>query len=193
MTMFPAASLVASGGEIYCHLFENPRTGLPRNIYWSITIDFQPIQHLDQQWRCSMTCEWLTWALRDWRELAGQSLDLTYGENGSESSFYTWQHDIGKSTRLRIGARHGDHFDVSMGMIVDFAGVTETDSNPALQVRGQAVIPYTGVIVVPDNLAPPPRTPADVSALVSGFLDTSLHTSPKRREHAFRMKPMPGI
>ena len=57
--MFPADELTASGGEIYCHLFENPQAGVPRNVYWSIRIDFHPIHYEGQDWRCSMTCEWL--------------------------------------------------------------------------------------------------------------------------------------
>ena len=40
---FPSKSLVPSGGQIYCHIFENRRTGLKRNLFWSITVDFKSI------------------------------------------------------------------------------------------------------------------------------------------------------
>ena len=121
--MFPAEKLVAAGGEIYCHLFENPRTGLPRNVYWSVTIDFHPMEYDGTRFkRCSMTCEWLTWPLRDWRQLEGRSLDLKHGDGGSELSFYLWEHHPGISTRLRIGARDGARFAVEMDMVVDFTG-----------------------------------------------------------------------
>lgn len=114
--MLPAEKLVAAGGEVYCHLFENPRTGLPRNVYWSITIDFHPMEYDGKRFkRRSMTCEWLTWPLRDWRQLEGRSLDLKHGDGGSESSFYLWEHHTGISTRLRIGARDGARFDVEDG------------------------------------------------------------------------------
>ena len=191
--MFPAEKLVASGGRIFAHLFENPRMGVTRNVYWSVTIDFHPIEYADEEWRCSMTCEWLTWPLRDWRDLAGQSLDLNYGDQGSESSFYMWQHDKGKSTRLRIGARTGNCFDVAMDMVVDFAGFVGTDSSPAMAVRGRAAVPYAGVIVVPENLFPKPNTPADVTSAVSAYLDTSLYAAPERAGHAFRMQPLHGL
>ena len=118
--MFPADKLTASGGEIYCHLFENPQAGVARNVYWSIRIDFHPIHYEGQDWRCSMTCEWLTWPLRDWRELSGRSLNLNYGDRGSEASFYMCEHDLGKSTRLNIGPRAGSSFDVAMEMVVDY-------------------------------------------------------------------------
>jgi len=192
--MFPADKLTASGGEIYCHLFENPQAGVPRNAYWSIRIDFHPIHYEGQDWRCSMTCEWLTWPLRDWRELSGRSLNLNYGDRGSEASFYMCEHDLGKSTRLNIGPRAGSSFDVAMEMVVDFAGYTGTDENPAMVVRGRATVPYyTGVIVVPDNLSSRPNTPTEVSSAVAAYLDTMLLKAPERRSHAFWMEPMAGI
>jgi hypothetical protein len=191
--MFPADKLVASGGNIYCHLFENPRTGLPRNVFWSITIDFCPIEYDGTDWRCSMTCEWLRWPLRDWRLLGGRSLDLKYGDGGSESSFYMCEHDIGKSTRLQIGARSGGTFDVAMEMAVDFAGYKGPDKNSSMLVRGRTTVPFTGVIVVPENLSPKPDTPAKVSSAVATYLDITLLRLPERRGHAFRMEPLTGV
>ncbi len=191
--MFPADKLMASGGNIHCHLFENPSTGLPRNVFWSITINFRSIEYEGHDWRCSITCEWLTLSLRDWRELGGRSLDLKYGDGGSESSFYMFQHDIGKSTRLQIGTRSGNTFDVAMQMAVDFAGYTGPDRNPSMVVRGRATVPFTGVIVVPENLSPNPNTPAKVSSAVGTYLDVTLLRPPERRGHAFWMEPLTGV
>ena len=193
MPGFPADRLSASGGRIYCHLFENPRTGMPRNIYWSLTIDFHPIQYEGSEWECSMTCEWLTWPLRDWRDLAGRTLAFYYGDDGAEASFYAGEHHIAKHARIEIGARNGSVFELAMEMIVDFAGLAGTDRNPAMAVRGRAVVPYSGIIVVPDNLAPALNTPAEVTQAVSAYLDTSLYAAPERRRHAFRMEPLAGI
>jgi hypothetical protein len=60
---FPTGSLIPSGGDIYCHVFENKHTGLARNLFWSITITFEPIQYGDNEFQCSMTCEWITISL----------------------------------------------------------------------------------------------------------------------------------
>ena len=167
--MLPAEKLVAAGGEVYCHLFENPRTGLPRNVYWSITIDFYPMEYDGKRFkRRSMTCEWLTWPLRDRHQLEGRSLDLKHGDGGSESSFYLWEHHTGISTRLRIGARDGARFDVEMDMVVDFTGDSAADRNPALEVRGRALLPFTGVIVSPDNLQPKPATAGEIASPAPG-------------------------
>lgn len=193
MTGFPSHQLSASGGEIYCHLFENPRTGLPRNVYWSFTLDLHPIQYEGSERDCSMTCEWLTWPVRDWRDLTGRTFAFKYGEGGAEASFYAGEHHIAKSARLEVGARNGSTFELAMEMIVDFQGLTGADRNPNMAVHGRAVVPYAGVIVVPDNLVPTLDTPAEVTRAVSQYLDTSLLASPERRGHAFRMEPLAGI
>ena len=80
-----------------------------------------------------------------------------------------------------------------MDMVVDFAGCTGTDGNPAMMVRGHAAVPYTGVIVVPENLFPNPNTPAEVTSVVSRYLDTSLYAAPEREGHAFRMQALPHL
>ena len=62
-----------------------------------------------------------------------------------------------------------------------------------MAVSGRASVPYTGVIVVPDNLFPKPATPAEVTGIVSSCLDTSLYVAPERAGHAFRLRPLAGI
>jgi hypothetical protein len=51
---FPSESLIPSGGQIYCHIFENERTGLPRKLFWSITITFEPIHYGENELERSM-------------------------------------------------------------------------------------------------------------------------------------------
>jgi hypothetical protein len=192
--MFPAEKLIAAGGEIYCHLFENTHTGVPRNVYWSITINFHPIEYDGKRLKpCSMTCEWLTWPLRDWRQLEGQSLDLEYGDGGSESSFYLWEHHTGSATRLRIGTRDGARFDVAMEMVVDFEGTSAADRDPAMVVRAQALLPFIGVFVSPDGLGPEAVTPAEITSAVAPFLDPTVFQAPQPWRHTYRMEPLPGI
>jgi hypothetical protein len=191
--MFPADALVASGGAIRSHLFENPQAGVPRGVYWSVGLDFQPLEYQGKEWECSMSCEWLTWPGRDWRDLAGLELDLVEQDEGPESGFYMWQHDVGTATRLRIGARDGDRFELSMDMVVEFSGYTGADGDPAMRVRGTAGVPYTGIAVVPENLSPAPATPADVTAALAPFLDPSLYTSPARQGNTYWLHPLPGL
>jgi hypothetical protein len=91
----PTADLVAIGGEIYAHIFENPDAGILRNLFWSYTIKFKPIQYAREDRACSMTCEWVPWSIQDWRELDSKCLNVGYGDDGTESTFYIVQHEIG--------------------------------------------------------------------------------------------------
>src|SRR5437868_1197374 len=113
---FPSHLLVPSGGENYAHIFENKTTGVGRNLFWSITVDFQPIQYGGDEFSCSMTCEWIAWPLRDWRELDGRELDVDYGENGVESSFYMGRHDLATHATVSLRRRRDNIFSVKMDM-----------------------------------------------------------------------------
>ncbi|HET6893073.1 MAG TPA: hypothetical protein VFH31_18350 [Pyrinomonadaceae bacterium] len=67
--MFPADQLKANGGEIYAYIHENSLVGLARNLFWSITLRFEPIIYEHEDWECSMTCESIPWRISDWRRL----------------------------------------------------------------------------------------------------------------------------
>jgi hypothetical protein len=187
---FPSESLIPSGGDIYCHVFENKHTGLARNLFWSITIAFEPIQYGENEFQCSMTCEWITWPIRDWRALDGRRIDVTYGENGVESSFYTVRHDCGTYTKLSLRHRVGDRFTVSMSMTVDFLGYYGGDENPEMMVNAEAELPFTGVIITPENLHPTPVNVAELERVASDFVDLSAFREPERRNHGFVLRPL---
>jgi hypothetical protein len=186
---FPSESLIPSGGEIYCHVFENKHTGLARNLFWSITITFEPIQYRENEVECSMTCEWITWPIRDWRDLDGRQIDLNYGEDGVESSFYTTRHDFGNHTTLSVRHRIENRFAVSMSMLVDFLGYYGGDENPAMMVHAEADVPFTGLIILPENLFPKPITIAEVESVAADFVDLSSFRAPELRHRGFILCP----
>jgi hypothetical protein len=188
--MFPSESLIPSGGEIYCHVFENKYTGLARNLFWSITITFEPIQYGANEFQCSMTCEWITWPIRDWRALDGRRIDVNYGENGVESSFYTIRHDFGTHTKLSLRHRVEDWFTVSISMTVDFLGFYGGDENPEMMVSAEAELPFTGLIITAENLHPKPVNVAELERVASEFVDLSAFREPERRNHGFVLRPL---
>jgi hypothetical protein len=170
---FPAQSLVPKCGKIYCHVFENPRVDLARNLFWSITIEFESIQYGEDEFDCSMTCEWIVWPIRDWRQLDGIRLDADYGENGVESSFYLVGHDVGTHTKLTLTRRESNLFRVEMGMVVDFKGYYEGDENPAMTVHAEVDVPFIGLLIIPDNLTPKPVSKEEFQAVAAEFVDLS--------------------
>lgn len=187
---FPSNKLVPSGGEIYCHLFENRHTGVERNLYWSVTVDFEPIQYGEDEFACSLTCEWITWPVRDWRELDGRQLDVRGGQDLVEASFYMSRHDPATQTRLSLRHYRANEFRVVVDMLVDFHGYYGDDANPAMPVHAEAEVPYIGVLVNPENLFPKPLTPAEVENAVAPFADLSSYEEPEPWRHrSFILRP----
>jgi hypothetical protein len=188
---FPSHLLVPKSGEIYCHIFENENTGLARNLFWSITVDFEPIQYGEEEFSCSMTCEWIAWPLRDWRELDGRQLDVDYGENGVESSFYMTAHDLATHTTLTLRHRRDNMFSVKVDMLVNFHGYYGEDENPAMPVQAEVEVPFIGLLVIPGNLFPKPNKPAELRKVASEFVDLSAYEEPQPwKTHDFVFRPV---
>ena len=187
---FPSESLIPSGGEIYCHIFENEHVGLARNLFWSITIAFEPIQYGENKFECSMTCEWITWPIRDWRALHGRQIDLNYGDDGVESSFYLSRHDLANHTTLSLRHRVENRFTVAMSMTVDFLGYYGGDENPEMMVHAETDVPFTGLIIIPENLCPKPTTIAELKHIAADFFDLSSFREPERRNRGFILRPL---
>mgnify|MGYP003575426195 CR=1 FL=1 len=188
--MFPADKLKAKGGEIYAHIFENRRVGISRSIFWSITLEFEPISYAREDWKCSMTCEWIPWRIRDWRDLHDLELKVAPDDPLIESSFYLVEHDRGKETELLLQRHEGHLFKVRMSMIVDFTGLTGEDENPEMFVAGETIVPFKGVFVIPDNLFPKPRTVAEVKDVASVYIEPSAYQEPYQEKHRFILEPL---
>ena len=139
---FPASELRASGGEIYCMVFENKNTGLARNLFWSLTLNFEPV---GQESYVSMTCDWIPWKLRRWKELDGVKLASQYGEDGIEGSFYVCEHDLMENVSLSLQYVRENLFRLEMEMTVDYQGSEFSDPEPHLLVKGCAIVPFVGL------------------------------------------------
>ena len=188
--MFPAHKLKATGGEIYAHIFENSLVGLPRNLFWSITLEFEPIRYEREDWECSMTCEWIPWRIRDWRGLHNLELKVEPDDQLIESSFYLVEHDRGKETDLLVERHEGNLFKVRMSMIVDFTGFTGKDKNPEMFVTGETTVPFKGVFVTPENLFPKPMTVAEVKDIAKDYIELSAYQEPYKEKHRFILEPL---
>ncbi len=191
---FPSTAMVPSGGQMYCHIFENEHTGLKRNLFWSITVDFEPIQYGDERFTCSATCEWIPWPLRDWRQADGKQLDVDFGENGIESSFYVTEHDIATHTTLSLRHRRRNVFTVKMDLVVDFHGYYGGDANRSMPVHAEADVPFIGLLVIPANLSPKPTTPAKLKKVASEYVDLLAYKEPEPwMTHGFIFRPAGGV
>jgi hypothetical protein len=185
------------GGEMYAHIFENESTGLARNLFWAVSIDFAPIHYADSDFRCGMTCEWIPWTARDWRELDGEMLDVLYNADGTvksgppgvEASFYMTAHDPASRVRLKLKRKGATRFAAAMKMVVNFHGYAGGDEDPSLPVAGETQIGYRGVIVVKDSLHPKPTTKTKVLAVADKFIDLTTYRAPVDEEWRWVFPP----
>jgi len=168
---FPHRSLVASTGRVFAHLFQNRALDLPRALYWGATIRFEPLTYDDESHFCSMTCEWIPWRARTWRDLDGKSLSCNYDDDGVEASFYMVEHDYADKIRLSLAAREDAHFLVTMSMAVEFSGYTGEDANPEMPVSGSVVALFDGVWLRPENFDLTLSDEGELEAIAGEFLD----------------------
>ena len=186
---FPASKLTPRGGEIYSHIFDNALTGLSRGHFWSITVNFDPIDYADESWDCSMTCESLRFDTRRWTNLGNRTLSLPADDQFAESSFYMTEHDLASSTKLTLTCLTANRFRLQMAMTVDFHGYTGDNANPEMLVTADAEIEYSGLSIVPENLFPKPDTSELAKDAASQFVDLNLYNEPVWEGHCFILKP----
>jgi hypothetical protein len=77
-----------------------------------------------------------------------------------------------------------------MTMTVDFLGYYGGDENLAMMVHANADLPYTGLIITPENLSPKPVTIGELQRVATGFVDLSSFQEPERQNGAFILRPL---
>lgn len=155
-------------GKIYAHLFENPRTGLTRNLFWNINLDLAPIELNGEEWESSFACEWLVWPIRQINDLDGMSLKQVVQPKLIESSIYlAGRHHPVTVTVLQIRRQ------AACGYRLDVVGAAD------LMIDGKTInrsfsfecdLSFEGIVVVPDNLYPKPVGPSEVTAVLAPFI-----------------------
>lgn len=188
---FPASLLSPVGGDIYAHIFENSAVGLPRGLFWSVTIEFGPILHGKEEFDCSMTCEWLLPGIRDWRSLNGQDWAyLAEGESTVETSFYMTQHDEAELRKLTLKYKHENIIEVSMEMSVNFSGYFGGDEDPCMQVNAEKVeLPLSNLIIVKGNLEPAPTSVEEAISIAAEYVDLSAFHEPEDEDWRYVFAP----
>lgn len=187
---FPAPSLVAAGGSMYSHIFENASTGLERDLFWSLTIDFAPIEYDGDTWKCNVMIEWLRFPIRDWRTLNASHVATAIEDDLIEASFYLTRHDWATVKELTL-RRHADNrFHVQLKAVVDFQGFAGDDVDPEMEIIAETEVEYLGMIIVPENLFPKPNTPHQVADVVAKFADPEAYHVPEKDDFRYLLRPV---
>lgn len=192
--VFPANELRASGGEICAHILENRRSNFPRQLWWDVRLEFEPVRYGEGDFSASLSCDSIRWAFRDWRSLVGATFEKDDPERGGwAGTFHTGEHSPAHSIRLRIDTRSLHRFRVSLETSVDLPESDCFDRKHESRIVASAEIPYVGLYVVPGNLFPKPTTPADVHDVAAEFVDPCLYRAAEPwLDHAFIFRPRAG-
>ena len=193
--MTAAPPFKAEGFEISGDLFENPRVGLPRGIYWSCAIDFAPIQDSqeskeeDEGWPCILLCDWITWPVRDWREIDGLTLKSCVDPRLVEASLYFFgQHQPLSGIELQFRRSGADRFRIRGRFVADLtnlAGDTLREVSAEFDVAGH----FSGLTVLPNNLAPKPKSEAQAIDALGRFADLQAYERPQWRDMSWLFRP----
>ncbi|MCO4746039.1 MAG: hypothetical protein KC912_14685 [Proteobacteria bacterium] len=175
-----AADLRSVGGKCYGHLFENVQTGLPRDIFWSFTLEFAPVDVDGEELQPALTIEWLTRPLRQWRDLVGASWSGHFGSGTAECSVYLLEHICGEDFSLevldwrRAETNRRDpsayvQLKVRASMTVDLA---EGGDGAIQRIVGEAWLDFAGVVVNLDGRVDDP-------AVLDPFIDAACLKPPQ--------------
>lgn len=178
-------------GELYGHLFENPSTGVPRSLFWNLSLPCSPITWEEEEWECAIQCEWLQWRVRNWTGLDGATLRTSSDPASVECSVYFSTHHPARLDSLSLKrVAHSARFEVALSGAFDLLGYGELDAQDIpLTLRGE--VDFGGIIVVPDNFFPKPSDAADVNRLVEPFLSLSNLAEPERDGFRYLLRVAP--
>src|SRR5262245_12823699 len=172
----PSDQLRPASASIVAVLFENSHTGLKRDVFWRVEIEFEPMQYRDFNLHCNVQCEWLRLGLRDWRDLNG--VRVQGGPHEIESSFYTVEHDLAIWSELAFTTVGGTRFRVEYAGLIDFRGLDESDADPRLPVRAQLEASFEGILIPPAFIRSEDDPCSQAAAMLVPFVDLKRFGTP---------------
>ena len=180
-------------GELYGNVFENPRMGVPRDLYWSLRCDFEPVELDENEWPVSMMVEWLTFDVRRWVDIDTATLADAARRAGIEASVYfTDIHQPAELEALRLRRLSECRFDVDVTVTCALELLDGTKLPPrSIGWRGEAT--FDRVIIIRENLFPKPSTPDEATAVLRVFLDPADFAPPVRDDSTYLFHPICGI
>jgi len=178
----------AKGGQIHGHLFENPKVGIPRNIYWAINVELEPFSFEGEEQDCFIGIEWLLLPIRSWTELDGVTLASLSEPDLMEASVYLlgqhWPANIDQLEFTRIGTSPEFRVRLKGSVSIDEPGIPSL-----LNIDIDTGAAFTGVIAIPENLALKASDEAGVVAGTSKFVSTKDLGNPVWEDFRFVLPP----
>jgi hypothetical protein len=191
---FPARRLRAKPGTISGHVFENPSVGIERDLFWSISVPFEPIEYQDEEVRPLLQCDWIVWPLARWRDLAGMKLTEVKDARRFEASFYVYDHSELAVESLELAARKRGGFELFLRGCVDF--LANDGAIEPFPIEIETPLALEDVRIVPANLRRGPRTASEAAALLGKYLEPADFLEPEWDGFCYQFRPKeeaPGL
>ena len=188
---FPARRLQAKAGAIVGQVLENTSAGIERNLFWSISVPFEPIDYEGEEVRPLLQCEWLVWPLAHWRDLDGKTLAEVKDAGRVEASFFALDHADLELEMLELAARKRGGFEVQLCGRVDF--VAGDGSVKPFPIEVEAPLALEGIRIVPGSLRRGPKTAQAAAELLGQFLDAKGFLEPEWDGACFLFRPDEGV
>jgi hypothetical protein len=172
----------AASAKVYAHLFENKRTGLARNLYWTASIEFEPLDYLGEQEATSMTFDWLI--VENPQVVSNFS---SAQAQGGECSWYLCEHFPSRRWELSLEPTLGQNeFLLNFSAEFDFPGL-KGDPCDGLLIEGTVRAEFTGITVAKDSLYPKPTTPEEAQQMIVPYFANSdaLRFTPEEDEYGW--------
>ena len=182
----------SSRGTLHGHVFENPATGLERDLFWSLDIGLCPITLDGEEWTSSVQIEWLTWPLGSWSDLDGKTLQEVRKNEFVECSVYLLdEHHLVELRQLTLRLRSQTVFQ---GSIEGTVALPSERGSIDLCIRGDFEVDFSGIILVSGNFQPRLTTAEQARLAITEFLSLDRLAEPTREDGRFVAKPTtPGL
>ena len=177
--MLATPKLTALSADISGHLFENPKMGVPRGVYWSCSVAFAPIPEGTDEWQCTLLCDWISWPVRSWRDIDGLTLANCTGPLQMEASLYfLGEHQMISTIELSFHKTDMNYFRATGRLSAD---LTDLDGRffRGVEAKLEVNAEFVGLRVVPDNLFPKPKSEAQASQALANFVDLQSYEPPQ--------------
>ena len=186
---FTLGKLKPVGGSLYGHVFENRATRVPRDLYWSLTIEFAEIDMGYETWTPSLTAEWIVFPARRWLDLDGLGLADVRKPKLIEASVYAFgEHQLGDLRDLSLTRGRGPAFKAHVELVLDLVD-DEGRVQRGARIEATQRLDFDGILVLPDNLSPKPNSAKKAQAVVAKFLDTDTLEPPVWDEFRYVFAP----
>ena len=139
---FPSAQLRVQSGTIDARIFENESIGLARDIWWNLRVVFDPVSYMGNDVETSFSVRRMKLGLRSWKDLVGAAVGPS---EGTECSFYLYDHRPIDEFSVRFNERRGDEFAATLEFVVDLGDRYDLADPPLSRIVLESTVTFVGV------------------------------------------------